>query len=70
VVYLKLLLIPQGVALFKKILPGSLIQKQHQSSNIQLTGRHVTFDKFVCMHTVREIAGCLTLNSAYKHNDQ
>ena len=69
-VYLKLLLIPQSVALFKKILPGSLIQKEHQSSNIQLTGRHVTFGKFVCMHTGREIAGCLTVNSAHKQNDQ
>jgi hypothetical protein len=70
VVYLKLLLIPQGVALFKKILPCSLIQKEHQSSNIQLTGRHVTFAKFVCVHTDRETAGCLTVNSAYKQNDQ
>jgi hypothetical protein len=30
-VYLKLLLVPQGVALFKKILPGSLTKKEHQS---------------------------------------
>jgi hypothetical protein len=53
-VYLKLLLVPQGVAVFKKILPGSLIKKEHQSSNIQHTGRHVTFGKFVGMHTGRE----------------
>jgi hypothetical protein len=54
-VYLKLLLVPQSVALLKKkILPGSLIKKEHQSSNIQHTGRHVTFDKFFGMHTGRE----------------
>jgi hypothetical protein len=53
-VYLKLLLALQGVVLFKKILPGSLIKNEHQSSNIQHTGRHVTFGKFVGMHTGRE----------------
>jgi len=53
-VYLKLLLVPQSVALFKKILPGRLIKKEHHSSNIQHTGRRVTSGKFVGMHTGRE----------------
>lgn len=50
-VYLKMLLVPQGIALFKKNTSWQSNKKEHQSSNVQHPGRHVTFGKFVGMHT-------------------